>query len=376
MRKMRVVFVAGLTPMPSGEAGGQLTAARTLLESRLAQQVDIVPVSSTMQSIPPPPLWRRAVRASTRLHAFLRALREANCALIFSSDGLSLLEKSVLAWLARVSGKGVVLRVSSGNVPRQVERSVVVAWALQLALRSAHVICAQGPRWETYFSSFREAAGKVREIRNGIALPSRPLGGVSSDPTVVFVGWIQAEKGVFDAFRAFEAVAQVLPEARFVAVGGGRDAELLARAIGASPAGARAELAGWLSHDATLETVGRSRVFLLPSHAEGLPNSLLEAMALGVPVVATPVGSIPDVVEDGRSGLLVPVGDIGAIAAAVRRVFEDGPLAGRLASEGRRVVEQHHDIEKIWPLYYSALKDAASAARPRRSPASGIGQRE
>lgn len=369
MRRLRVVFVAGLTPMPSGGAGGQLTAARTLLDSGLSQLVEFVPISSTMHSIPPPPLWRRAAGASTRLHAFLRALRAADCALIFSSDGLSLLEKSVMTCVARALGKGVVLRVSSGNIPRQVGHSAVVAWALRLALRSAHVICAQGPRWQTYFSSFREAAGKVRQIRNGILLPIQPPSGVAPRPTVVFVGWIQQEKGVFDAFRAFEAVAGSLSEARFVAVGGGRDTERLARVVDASPVGARATLTGWLSHDLALDTLAGSRVFVLPSHAEGLPNALLEAMALRVPVVATPVGSIPDVVADGRSGLLAPVGDIDALAAAIRRIFEDPPLAARLAREGRRVVEEHHDIEKIWPRYYSALQHAAArATRPGRSP--------
>lgn len=362
-----MVFVAGLTPMPSGGAGGQLTAAKALLESELAEYVDFVPVSSTMDSVPPPPIWRRAASAGGRLRAFMHRLRGADCALIFSSDGLSLIEKSLMAWLARRCGKGVVLRVSSGNIPRQVEQSTIIASALRLALRSAHVVCAQGPYWRGYFSSFREAAGKVREIRNGIVLPALRVdpGGASRGATVVFVGWIQEEKGVFDAFRAFEVVTAHLPDAKFVAVGGGRDFARLAQAVAASPAGARARLTGWLPQDAALEVVAASGVFLLPSHAEGLPNALLEAMALGTPVVATPVGSIPDVVENGRTGLLAPIGDIDALAAAVRRILEDPALGNRLAIEGRRIVEQKHDIEKIWPLYYSALVDAAaSAGRP------------
>ena len=353
--------------MPSGGAGGQLTAAKALLDSELAEHVHFVPISSTMASVPPPPLWKRAVGAGRRLLAFVCGLRGADCALIFSSDGLSLIEKSLMAWLARRCGKGVVLRLSSGNIPRQVQQSICIASALRLALRSAHVVCAQGPHWQNYFSSFGEATGKVREIRNGISLPAlaRNPCGDAPEATVVFVGWIQEEKGVFDAFRAFEAVAEHSPRARFVAVGDGRDFARLAQVLAASPFGVKARLMGWLPSAAALDVVAASRVFLLPSHAEGLPNALLEAMALGTPVVATPVGSIPDVVEDGHSGLLVPVGDIDALAAAVRRILEDPALASRLATEGRRIVQQNHDIEKIWPLYYSALVDAAtSAGRP------------
>jgi glycosyltransferase involved in cell wall biosynthesis len=355
--------VAGLTPVPSGGTGGQLTAARALLESRLAAHVDFVPVSSTMASVPAPRLWKRICSAGKRLFIFLRSLHGADCVLIFSSDGLSLLEKSLMAWAANVSGKGVVMRMSSGNIPRQVERSWLVAWALRLALRSAHVICAQGPRWRDYFSSFREGKGKIREIRNGIVLPPPRAASHPREPTIVFVGWIHEEKGVFDAFRAFELVASQLPEARFIAVGGGRDLVRLAQRVAVSSSSARVRLTGWLPREKALETVAACQVFLLPSHAEGLPNALVEAMALGVPVVATPVGSIPDVVEDERSGLLRRVGDIHALSVAVLRILEDPSLAVRLALEGRRVVEENHDIEQIWPRYFCAILDAACAVR-------------
>jgi glycosyltransferase involved in cell wall biosynthesis len=81
-------------------------------------------------------------------------------------------------------------------------------------------------------------------------------------------------------------------------------------------------------------------VFVLPSLYEGLPLSILEAMAAGKPVIATQVGGTAEAVLDGETGLLVPAADPNALASAIRSMLDDRVLAQRLASAGRRRVEQ------------------------------------
>jgi colanic acid/amylovoran biosynthesis glycosyltransferase len=81
----------------------------------------------------------------------------------------------------------------------------------------------------------------------------------------------------------------------------------------------------------------------IDGNREGIPNSMLEAMASGAPVVATHHGGIPEAVTDGASGLLVPENDAGALAAAMLRVMENDDLARSLAEQGRRVVENKFD---------------------------------
>jgi glycosyltransferase involved in cell wall biosynthesis len=87
---------------------------------------------------------------------------------------------------------------------------------------------------------------------------------------------------------------------------------------------------------------------VIPSHYEGFPNVLLEAMASRLPTVATPVGDVPNLLEDGRTGFLVPLGDAAALARALERLEEMGPEGRRaLGERARAVVEERYRIEVV-----------------------------
>ena len=88
-------------------------------------------------------------------------------------------------------------------------------------------------------------------------------------------------------------------------------------------------------------------LFVLPSWAEGLPNCVLEAMAARLPVVATRVGGIPELIEDGRNGLLVPPKDPAALAAAIRRLLEDSSLADKLAQGAQERARTEFSFERL-----------------------------
>lgn len=100
--------------------------------------------------------------------------------------------------------------------------------------------------------------------------------------------------------------------------------------------------------------------FVLSSRREGLPVAVLEALATGLPVVATSVGAIPEIVRDGDNGLLVPPGDANALAAAIRRLLDDPPLRLAIGARARRVVTERYSLDRMvrryTELYDSALR--------------------
>jgi glycosyltransferase involved in cell wall biosynthesis len=108
---------------------------------------------------------------------------------------------------------------------------------------------------------------------------------------------------------------------------------------------ARVELPGWISHDDLPSYLNQLRLLVLPSYTEGLPNIMLEAMACGTPVLATPVGAIPDVIIDGKTGFIMENNSPECIAENVIRAL-NSPDLERIAEDGRRFVEENFTFEK------------------------------
>ncbi len=366
----RVLFVAGLTSSPSGAAGGQLTVASTLFRSELGRRFELVPLTSTAESIPPPPMRVRALAAARRLGTFASApARGVRAALIFSSDGLSLVEKGLMCMLARAAGLGVVVRFSSGALPGQVAANPALDGWLRGTLASAHVVVSQGARWTEFFGSYPEAAGKILEAPNITEIP--PLTSARRDAVLrfVFVGWITREKGVFELLEAFARLHRDVPDARLTFAGGGRDLEELRAEVRRAGLEAAISTPGWVDRDTVRTLLAEAEAFVLPSHFEGLPNAMLEAMAAELPVVVTPVGSVPDVIEDGENGLLVPPKAPAALERALRRLIAEPTLARRLGQRARQRVIERFAPEVVWPRYAEAIEraitEAAEAAGPR-----------
>jgi glycosyltransferase involved in cell wall biosynthesis len=179
--------------------------------------------------------------------------------------------------------------------------------------------------------------GTVRTIHNGVEpadpLPAeRPLG---RPVTIGAVGRLSWEKG-------YEYVPQILrelPEARALIVGEGPDREKLARLALAEGVAERFELVG--RHDDVSAWFPRFDVLLAPSRSEGSPPlAALQAMMVGVPVVAAAVGGIPEAIDDHETGLLVPPADAEAMAAAIDELIVDDGLRRRVAAAARARVER------------------------------------
>ena len=179
---------------------------------------------------------------------------------------------------------------------------------------------------------------RVRVIPNGIdyafwsaASDTRGRGA----PVVLTVGRLDPVKGHDVLLRAFARLLDNLPDARLVVVGGGGGRGQLERLAGDLGIRASVEFTGELHAEGVRGRMRGADCFVLPSRSEGWPLAPLEAMAAGVPVVATRVGGVPEIVQPG-TGLLVPPEDPVALAAALVSVLREGELAAGLSRRGRR----------------------------------------
>ena len=174
--------------------------------------------------------------------------------------------------------------------------------------------------------------GGVDFDRFASAAPRTDLAG----ETILYLGRLARGKGLDLLVPAFERIYAARPHARLVLAGpdyGAKDETL--HALAAADIGDRARILPAATDDELPSLYRAARVFVLPSRYEAFGLVLLEAMAAGVPIVATRIGSIPDLVTHEENGLLVPPEDPKALADAIGRVLSDAPLAARLVATGR-----------------------------------------
>ena len=181
---------------------------------------------------------------------------------------------------------------------------------------------------------------------------------------LLFVGRLVPAKGVPFLLETITKIDGAILDI----AGDGPQRKFLETKAAALGIGNRVRFLGYQSQGQVRELLRRADVFVMASFAEGLPVVLMEAMAAGVPVVATRIAGIPELVDDGQNGCLVPPGDPSGAAIAVRRLLEDAGLRNRFAIAGRAKVEREFDIntEATWlaKILTSALSGASERVRP------------
>jgi glycosyltransferase involved in cell wall biosynthesis len=200
-----------------------------------------------------------------------------------------------------------------------------------------------------------EAWGKVIVSRCGVE-PARfaptPPGGARSPVRVLCVGRLVPEKGIPGLADSFVELASRGADAELVLVGEGPERERIEARFRACCVPSRLTLLGALPEEDVCRELARADVFVLPSLMEGLPVVLMEAMAAGVPVVAPRLAGIPELVEDGVSGLLFAPADWGELAARLARLIADPAERSRLGAAGRARVAAEYDVDRaVEPLW-------------------------
>lgn len=186
---------------------------------------------------------------------------------------------------------------------------------------------------------------------------------VAAVPRLVCVGRLCEQKGQLLLVEAAALLARQGVTFELVLAGDGDMRDVIEEAVAANGLGDCVRITGWISSAQVRDELLAARALVLPSFAEGLPVVIMEAMALGRPVISTFIAGIPELVRDGVEGWLVAAGDVQALAAAMRDCLECAPQ--RLLELGRRaharVLERHHvDVEatRLKRLFQQAVGDA------------------
>jgi glycosyltransferase involved in cell wall biosynthesis len=197
-----------------------------------------------------------------------------------------------------------------------------------------------------------------------LAAPEHAARSRNGERTILFVGRLIERKGVAHLIRALGTVRRTVP-ARLVIVGDGPERDSLERLAAATGVAAHVEFLGRVSDEALRRAYATADVFALPSvldqrkDTEGLGVVLLEAMNYGVPVVASNIGGITDIVRHESTGLLVPPGDEDALAGALTKLLGDPELARSLGAGGTRLLRDTFSWDSVvqrWEDVYTRVQ--------------------
>jgi len=212
----------------------------------------------------------------------------------------------------------------------------------------------------TRFAPTPEKIRRAAQLRSQFGIPAEA-------PVALFVGRLACDKGICELLEAFQQIENRFPKLRLLLVGSFEDGDPLPEDIRQRlETHERVILAGPVNDPAPYYAI--ADVLVLPSHREGLPTVVLEGHAAGKPVIGAAATGIVDLLVDGETGLLFPVGDASMLAGAIARIIEDKALARKLAIAGQEQVKRNFRQELIWAaLRREYLKVLHGRERPHSS---------
>ncbi len=265
---------------------------------------------------------------------------------VHSASRASFWRKSIFITLAMCAKCPVILHLHGGGFARfyDAECGKVRRRIIRFFLERATRVIVLSERWRAWITG-------IADNRQVVCIPNPvpPAEEWSLSPRrnmVLFLGRLERRKGIFDLLDAVAALRAHIPDLELVCAGDG-DPGPVARYAGRLGIEDAVSLPGWVGPAEKQSLMNLAAVYVLPSYAEGLPVSLLEAMAAGVPVAATSVGGIPDVVADGVNGFLFAPGDRPMLQRLLRRLMHDPELGKRMALAARETVRLRFSAEHV-----------------------------
>ena len=267
---------------------------------------------------------------------------------------------------------GVPHLVHTVHVAEERFRPWQFAWARLAAGRCDRIVCVSGDVADWHAARSGLPMSKYRVIHNGVDVEAfatapalrrwmRSQWAVADDRVVaVFAGRLDRQKGVDVLLRAMERLGASCPRLVLLIAGEGPQREGLERLLAELRLGDRVRMLGFV--EGVERVLAAADLFVMPSRWEGFGLAAAEAMAAGLPVVATRVAGLREIVLDGHTGILVDRDDAAALAEAIQRLAGDAALRGEMGRAGAQRVAEHFDIRRNVEAHQSLYREVARGA--------------
>lgn len=359
MTRVRLGLVGPLPPPNGGMAMQTLQLARLLRDEGLV--VELVQTNA--------PYWPAfagritGLRALFRLVPYLwrvwRVAGRVNVIHLMANSGWSWqLFAAPVIWIGWLRSKPVIVNYRGGEAREYLGASA--RWVKPSLARATQLVVPSGFLREV-FSEFGVSASVIPNIIDLKTFHPAPEPPGDAVFTLVITRNLEPIYGLDTAIRALALAREAIPSIQLRIAGSGPQGEELQRLVEGLGLGSAVVFLGRLERHQIVELYHGAHAMLNPSRVDNMPNSVLEALACGLPVISTNVGGVPYIVEDGQTALLVPRDDAQALAQAVVTLYRDSALRRRLREQGCRAVAQYawEEVRPQWLALYDAHGVAA-----------------
>lgn len=274
---------------------------------------------------------------------FLKVFKNLDVVHLNISVKGSTIRKLLLARIATALGLPYIVHLHGGWYPQYFSgASKLLKVKIKKAFTGSAKVVVLGTFWLNFAENVLNVPlKKIQIIPNAtdgqIATIYRPQDR-GDDVKILFLGQLSKRKGILQLIDALALLPRGLKWTATLA--GNGDTDYIKSKVVALGLGERVSVPGWMHSESTVAALASADILVLPSFAENMPMSVIEAMAFGLAVIATPVGSVPDIIRHGETGLIVPIGQVRPLATALEQLIKKPQFRQQLGLAAKRF---HHD---------------------------------
>ena len=349
-----LMFGPGLKVM-----GGISSVVNEWLEAGIEQKLDLKYIPTLKDGRPGRYLGKfsDAVKAYSRM--LIEIMRPVDIVHIHLSSYMSFYRKLIIFWIVKTRGIKTIVHLHGSMFKEFYKNGPAIQKNLiKWMFNKSDAIIVLSETWHQFVSEI-STNSNIYIIHNGVS-PKKFHTKKSINKkriTITFMGRLGKRKGTYDLIDVFTRLSTEFPDVELL-LGGDGDIEEVKNLVDRKGLSNRIHVLGWLSGPEKLKVFANSDIYTLPSYNEGLPVSILEAMASGLPIVSTHVGGIPEAVIDNKNGFLVQPGDIDTLYICLSELCRSKQLRQKMGQASVELASQKFDVKELIDALITVYKNA------------------
>ena len=336
--------------------GGISAIVNNYYEAGLDKMVDLTYIGTMKEGSK----FKKLLVALSAYLKFLRCVDDYDVVHVNASSDSSIMRKSFFISAAKRRGKKIIIHQHGGDFKNFFENQISLRGRkyLKKIFGMADVLLVLTESWKEYFSNLTDS-GKINVLYNAIVTRGQVADNYKGSHDlhkILFLGRICKDKGMDELFEAIDQIHKDFPDVVLYLGGIFEDNSYIEKVEDRST---YVKHLGWVKGDEKNKILSECGIFVLPSYYEGFPVSVIEAMFSGLVVVGSSVGGIPEIIDDGENGILIPARDAAALKNALIDVISDEEKSKKLCAMAIKKSQNMYSIdvciEKLVNIYNSLV---------------------